>query len=495
METIQVKFDELTTLASECNNLELGINRSNFQDLSDESTPTPSKEDLDDLFDTPSSTTMIVDEDEAPRIVSTSEEPTFPITNNLADESIQEDNAELDGNTFINAFYSPVSDEAESSSHHPLEKVIGDPTKPVMTWSRLNTDAEMCMYSLIVSTTEPKNIKEAIQDHSWIESLHDKLHQFDRLKVWELVKRPTRRNIIGFKWIWKDKTNVENTVIRNKSRLVGKGCCQEEGIDFEESFASEEVYVSQSYGFVDPDFPNHVYDLRKALYGLKEAPRAWYDKLSSFLIQNHFTKAYSDADRAGCHDDCKSTSGGIQFLRDKLVSWSQRNKITAMSTTKAECLLKCQISTMSNFEWDKRLLDDLRVTVAQEQQGISELLRFRNFAKKTWIKTQYIWWLHQKCYAQTENGNTTPKTTLVEGVKKVIPLTTAEEKAQRSKDAKSYIPQMLLNKSLDGILSTKKTQRNLLKQQYENFTASSTDVLDQTFDRLLKSISVQLEIM
>ncbi|GKC51534.1 hypothetical protein Tco_1074279 [Tanacetum coccineum] len=132
METIQVKFDELTTLASECNNLELGINRLNFQDLSDESTPTPSKEDLDDLFvstdsaaphtlnneDTPSSTTMIVDEDEAPRIVSTSEEPTFPITNNLADESIQEDNAELDGNTFINAFCSPVSDEAESSSRN-----------------------------------------------------------------------------------------------------------------------------------------------------------------------------------------------------------------------------------------------------------------------------------------------------------------------------------------------------------------------------------------
>nr|GEU53597.1 hypothetical protein [Tanacetum cinerariifolium] len=116
METIHVKFDELTTMASECNNLELDLNLSNFEDLLDESTPTPSKEDLDDLFgpryeeyykkrnpkvstdsaapntlnneDTPSSTIMIVDEDEALRIVSTSEEPAFPITNDLVDESI-----------------------------------------------------------------------------------------------------------------------------------------------------------------------------------------------------------------------------------------------------------------------------------------------------------------------------------------------------------------------------------------------------------------------
>ncbi|GJX06739.1 retrovirus-related pol polyprotein from transposon TNT 1-94 [Tanacetum coccineum] len=146
----------------------------------------------------------------------------------------------------------------------------------------------------------------------------------------ELVECPVGRNIIKVKWIWKNKTDAENTVIRNKSRLVAKGYGQEEGINFEESFApvprlevvricvayaahknfpifhmdvktaflngplKEEVFVQQHDGFVDPDFPNHVYRLKKALYGLKQAPRAWYDKFSSFLIEHHFTKGIFD---------------------------------------------------------------------------------------------------------------------------------------------------------------------------------------------------------
>ncbi|GKG16175.1 retrovirus-related pol polyprotein from transposon TNT 1-94 [Tanacetum coccineum] len=93
------------------------------------------------------------------------------------------------------------------------------------------------MYALTVSTDEPKNIKEAMLDHSWIESLQDELNQFKRLEVWELVECPVDRNIIKFIWIWTNKTDAENTVIINKSRLVAKGYGQEEGIDFEESFA------------------------------------------------------------------------------------------------------------------------------------------------------------------------------------------------------------------------------------------------------------------
>ncbi|GKF87998.1 retrovirus-related pol polyprotein from transposon TNT 1-94, partial [Tanacetum coccineum] len=116
------------------------------------------------------------------------------------------------------------------------------------------------------------------------------------------------KNIIAGKWLWKNKSDTENIVIRNKSRLVVKGYKQEEGIDFEESFApvarleairifiafaahknitsfqmdaktaflngplKEEVYVSQPDGLVDLDFPDHVYKLKKALYGLKQAP-------------------------------------------------------------------------------------------------------------------------------------------------------------------------------------------------------------------------------
>ncbi|GKE49621.1 putative RNA-directed DNA polymerase [Tanacetum coccineum] len=124
----------------------------------------------------------------------------------------------------------------------------------------------------------------------------------------------------------------------------------------------EEVYVSQLEGFVDQDNPSHVYKLKKAHYGLKQALRAWYDMLSSFLISQQFSKgavdptlftrhakndilldtdmsltAYVDADHVGCQDTRRSASGSAQFLGDKLVCWSsKKQKSTAISNTKAE---------------------------------------------------------------------------------------------------------------------------------------------------------------
>ncbi|GKA41894.1 putative ribonuclease H-like domain-containing protein, partial [Tanacetum coccineum] len=104
---------------------------------------------------------------------------------------------------------------------------------------------------------------------------------FDVL-MWELVPLPNGKNVIKVKWLWKNKIDAENTVTPNKSRLGAKGYSEQEGIDFEESFApmdvktaflngplKEEVFVSQPDGFVDPDFPNYIYRLKKALYGLK----------------------------------------------------------------------------------------------------------------------------------------------------------------------------------------------------------------------------------
>ncbi|GJV58616.1 retrovirus-related pol polyprotein from transposon TNT 1-94 [Tanacetum coccineum] len=143
----------------------------------------------------------------------------------------------------------------------------------------------MCMFALTVTTAEPKNIKEAMANSTWIEAMQDELHQFDRLQVWELVDKPFGKTVIKLKWLWKNKKEEDQTVICNKARLMAKGYAQEEGIDFEESFAPvacleavrifEEVYVAQPDGFVDPDHPEKVYRLRKALYGLKQAPRAW----------------------------------------------------------------------------------------------------------------------------------------------------------------------------------------------------------------------------
>ncbi|GJX18821.1 retrovirus-related pol polyprotein from transposon TNT 1-94 [Tanacetum coccineum] len=160
--------------------------------------------------------------------------------------------------------------------------------------------------------------------------MQEELNEFERLEVWELVPRPDKVMVITLKWIYKVKLDKLGGILKNKSRLVARGYHQEEGIDFEESFAlvarleairiflafaahmnmvvyqmdvktaflngnlREEVYVSQPDGFVDPDNLNHMYKLKKALYGLKQAPHTWYDMFSSFLISQDFSKGSVD---------------------------------------------------------------------------------------------------------------------------------------------------------------------------------------------------------
>ncbi|GJR45538.1 retrovirus-related pol polyprotein from transposon TNT 1-94 [Tanacetum coccineum] len=142
-------------------------------------------------------------------------------------------------NTDVHSFQ-PQSHDYRWTRDHPLEQVRGNPTMPVQTRRQLATDPEMCMFALTVSIVEPKNIKEAMADSAWIEAMQDELHQFDRLKVWELVDKPFGKMIIKLKWLWKNKKDEDQTVIRNKARLVLllKVYAQEERIDFEESFAS-----------------------------------------------------------------------------------------------------------------------------------------------------------------------------------------------------------------------------------------------------------------
>nr|GEW29550.1 hypothetical protein [Tanacetum cinerariifolium] len=133
------------------------------------------------------------------------------------------------------------------------------------------------------SPMEPKTYKDALTQSCWIEVMQEELNEFERLDVWELVPRPDKVTVITFKWIYKVKLNELGGIFKKKARLVDRGYRQEEGIDFEESFALVD-------GFVDQDNPNHVYKLKKALYGLKQAPRTWYDMLSAFLIFQDFSK-------------------------------------------------------------------------------------------------------------------------------------------------------------------------------------------------------------
>ncbi|GKB04013.1 retrovirus-related pol polyprotein from transposon TNT 1-94 [Tanacetum coccineum] len=101
---------------------------------------------------------------------------------------------------------------------------------------------------------------------------------------------PSSKATSSGEWIYKVKLDEYGDVLKNKARLVAKGYRQEDGINFEESFLKEEVYVSQPEGFMDPDHPHHVYRLKKALYDLKQAPRVWYDILSKFLLAKGFSK-------------------------------------------------------------------------------------------------------------------------------------------------------------------------------------------------------------
>nr|GEX94377.1 Gag-Pol polyprotein [Tanacetum cinerariifolium] len=151
-------------------------------------------------------------------------EPTVTSSKNINQAETYAENDQVTNDEFINIFCIPVQEQGETSSHHvdssnmhtfyqrypsehrstkdhPLEQVIGNPSQSVRTRRQLESDAEMCMFALTVSRTEPKNIKESMTDSFWIESMQEELHQFDRLDVWELVDRPLFTNVINLKWL------------------------------------------------------------------------------------------------------------------------------------------------------------------------------------------------------------------------------------------------------------------------------------------------------
>nr|GEZ58623.1 retrovirus-related Pol polyprotein from transposon TNT 1-94 [Tanacetum cinerariifolium] len=186
-------------------------------------------------------------------------------------------------------FYQPYPHEKKWTKDHTLYKIISDPKSSVRTRGQL---VNSCLFSCLLSSIEPANMVEALRDADWVSAMQEELDQFARLKQ-------------GFSAV---------------------GYSQQEGIDYDETFApvarikairlflayaahkdftvfqmdvkttflngvlKEEVYVGQPLGFDSKKYPDHVYALDKALYGLKQAPRAWYDVLSQFLIESGFQK-------------------------------------------------------------------------------------------------------------------------------------------------------------------------------------------------------------
>ncbi|GJX87076.1 putative ribonuclease H-like domain-containing protein [Tanacetum coccineum] len=191
-------------------------------------------------------------------------------------------------------------------------------------------DFQHCLFACFLSQNEPKKISEALEDESWVDAMQEELLQFKIQKVWILVDLPYGKKAIGTKWVYRNKKDERGVVVRNKARLVAQGHRQEEGIDYDEVFApvarieairiflafasymgfivyqmdvksaflygkiDEEVYVSQPPGFIDPKYPKKVYKVVKALYGLHQAPRAWYATLSTFLLKSGYRRGTID---------------------------------------------------------------------------------------------------------------------------------------------------------------------------------------------------------
>nr|GEU39224.1 retrovirus-related Pol polyprotein from transposon TNT 1-94 [Tanacetum cinerariifolium] len=130
-----------------------------------------------------------------------------------------------------------VTSAQASSTDHPLDNIIGQLSRPVSTRLQLHEQALFSYYDAFLTSVEPKTYKDALTQSCWIEAMQEELNEFERLEVWELVPRPDKVMVITLKWIYKVKLDELGGIFKNKARLVAHGYRQEEGIDFEESFA------------------------------------------------------------------------------------------------------------------------------------------------------------------------------------------------------------------------------------------------------------------
>ncbi|GJT22095.1 putative ribonuclease H-like domain-containing protein [Tanacetum coccineum] len=287
------------------------------------------------------------DDSEIPALEDIYQNPTYDIFTNSSfdDEGAVADFTNLE--SVVNV--SPIP-TLRIHSIHPSTLILGDPKSAVQTRSKVtkssrahafisyvqkqrrnnHKDFQHCLFACFLSQNEPKKISEALEDESWIDAMQEELLQFKIQKVWILVDLPYRKKAIGTKWVYRNNKDERGVVVRNKARLVAQGHRQEEGIDYDEVFAhvarieairiflafasymgfivyqmdvksaflygkiDEEVYMSQPPGFLDPKYPQNVYKVVKALYGLHQAPRAWYATLSTFLLKNGYRRGTID---------------------------------------------------------------------------------------------------------------------------------------------------------------------------------------------------------
>nr|GEW74123.1 retrovirus-related Pol polyprotein from transposon TNT 1-94 [Tanacetum cinerariifolium] len=356
VETIHVNFDELPQMASDHVSSDLVPQCQSTTLEHDNLRPGPqfvSKSSAKTTADAPN---QCQQQHTTPLNTQTTTEPTCQVltqaltvtsTENINQAEMISENAQVEDNEFINIFCTSVQDRGETSSRH-------------VDLSNMHTFYQRHTYEHRWTKDHP--LEQALEILLNQLEHDEELHQFDRLDVWELVDRPLCKNVINIKWLWKNKRDEENTVIRNKSRLVAMGYAQKEGegIIWTQT-SSKDVYL-KDIGFE--------------------------------------LTAFSDSDHMGCLDSRKSTSSGIQFLGgDKLVSWSSKKQdCTSMSLAEAEAsfdnsrllLLRRMLSCprlLLPFKYDGSLyrhlgstLDEiLRETLPSNQSRPTSLLKILAF--------------------------------------------------------------------------------------------------------------------
>ncbi|GJT12928.1 putative ribonuclease H-like domain-containing protein [Tanacetum coccineum] len=261
--------------------------------------------------------------------------------------NVVDDGAEADINNLDTTIQVSPNPTTRIHKDHPLDQVIRDLQSATQTRRMSNNleehgfvstikqrtnhkDLQNCLFACFLSQEEPKKVIHVLKDPSWIEAMQEELLQFKLQEVWTLVDLPNGKRAIGTKWVFRNKKDEKGIVIRNKARLVAQGYTQEEEIDYDEVFSpvarievirlflayalfkdfvvyqmhvksaflyrkiKEEVYVCQPPRFEDPNFPDRVYKVEKALYGLHQAPRALYETLSIYLLNNRFEREKID---------------------------------------------------------------------------------------------------------------------------------------------------------------------------------------------------------
>ncbi|GJT34723.1 putative ribonuclease H-like domain-containing protein [Tanacetum coccineum] len=171
-------------------------------------------------------------------------------------------------------------------SIHPKQQIIGDPKSAVQT--RGMTKKNTGEHAHINTSKAEKKTNHKDFQNCLFSSMQEELLQFKIQKVWTLFDLPSGKKAIGTKWVYRNKKDERGIIFRNKARLVAQGYKQEEGIDYDDVFSPVDRF--EQSGFVDPEFLEKFYKVEKALYGLHQAPRAWYETLSTYLLDNGFPR-------------------------------------------------------------------------------------------------------------------------------------------------------------------------------------------------------------